>query len=81
MVRFALNLIAFYAGLSSPFIPTTADKMAKSLGVEASWPGNVREAMARLAPGAAFSVPDNLFAKITDEDRDAWAAQFAGQAG
>jgi methionyl-tRNA synthetase len=30
-------------------------------------------------PGMAFTVPDVLFAKITDEQRADWEARFSGQ--
>ena len=29
-------------------------------------------------PGHAFTVPDNLFAKITDEQREEWTERFKG---
>lgn len=78
-VRFALNLAVLYAGLSSPFIPDASDKLAKTFGLDAAaWPEDVDATLATLAPGHAFTVPDVLFAKISDDDRDAWAAQFAG---
>jgi len=32
-----------------------------------------------LPEGAAFTVPANLVAKISDEDRAAWQERFAGQ--
>ena len=31
-----------------------------------------------LTAGHAFTVPENLFRKITDEERDEWAERFAG---
>ena len=80
IVRFALNLIAIYAGLSSPFIPGAAQTMADAMNVDLDWPDDVRSASERLKGGADFSVPNNLFAKISDEDRDAWAEKFAGSA-
>ena len=35
-------------------------------------------ALTRLASGHGFTVPDNLFNKISDEDRESWSARFAG---
>jgi methionyl-tRNA synthetase len=35
-------------------------------------------AVQALPDGHAFNVPDNLFDKITDEQRDEWAERFAG---
>jgi methionyl-tRNA synthetase len=78
ITRFALNLIPFYAGLSSPFIPDAAAKMAEAMRVEPAWPENVEESLRALPPGHDFTVPEVLFAKIQDEDREAWAERFAG---
>ncbi|MGC8201897.1 methionine--tRNA ligase [Aliiroseovarius sp. PTFE2010] len=77
-VRFALNLIPFYAALSAPFIPDTAAAMAEAMNVAPDWPSDVQSAMTRLSAGDAFSVPGNLFAKITDEQREDWQQKFAG---
>ncbi|MGH1451916.1 MAG: methionine--tRNA ligase [Paracoccaceae bacterium] len=77
-VRFALNLIPFYAVLSAPFIPDAADTMLTAMGVDARWPSDVSAALTRLAPDHAFTVPDNLFSKITDDQRTEWQDRFAG---
>ena len=78
-VRLALNLIPLYATLSAPFIPTAAASMLKAMKVEdAGWPDNVPAALARLAPGHAFEVPEVLFAKITDDNVAEWSERFAG---
>ncbi|MDF1728879.1 MAG: methionine--tRNA ligase [Sulfitobacter sp.] len=78
-VRLALNLIPFYARLSAPFIPSAAERMLDAMKVEATdWPEDVPQALATMAPGHAFEVPEVLFAKISDEDREAWAERFAG---
>ena len=79
IARFALNLIALYASLSSPFIPGTSEKMAQAMGVDLDWPKDAVDALTRLKPGAAFTVPDNLFAKISDDDREAWSEKFSGE--
>ncbi|MEL6450723.1 MAG: methionine--tRNA ligase [Pseudomonadota bacterium] len=79
-IRLGLNLIRLYAILSAPFIPTAAATMQTAMASDdTTWPTNARAALAVLAPGRAFSVPENLFGKITDADRDAWQVQFAGQ--
>jgi methionyl-tRNA synthetase len=63
--------------LSRPFIPDASVAMLGALGLEdADWPGAGWEA--ELAPGHAFAVPEVLFAKITDEAREAMAMRFAG---
>ncbi|WP_281992481.1 methionine--tRNA ligase [Sulfitobacter geojensis] len=78
-VRLALNLIPLYATLSAPFIPTAAASMLEAMKVEdAGWPDDVPAALARLAPGHAFEVPEVLFAKITDDNVAEWSERFAG---
>jgi len=80
MVRFALNLIPLYAVLSEPFIPDASAKMLESMGAEgAAWPTDLSAALKALPAGHAFTVPDVLFAKITDDRRVELEEQFAGQ--
>ncbi|MBJ2150580.1 methionine--tRNA ligase [Paracoccus sp. IB05] len=79
IVRFGFNLIRLYAVLSRPFIPDAAAAMMASLGREDwAWPGDVADAMAGVPAGSAFAVPENLFRKITDEERADWQQRFAG---
>ena len=78
-VRLCLNLIRLYAVLSSPFIPFAADAMLAAMRTEdRAWPDDVTAALATLPPGHAFDVPEVLFAKITDEQRDEWQERFKG---
>ncbi|MEO0390262.1 MAG: methionine--tRNA ligase [Pseudomonadota bacterium] len=78
-IRLALNLIPFYAGLSAPFIPDAAQVMAAAMGQSGpSWPQDVAHSLNMLTPGTEFGVPDVLFAKVTDEQRDGWQTRFAG---
>ncbi|GKY88594.1 methionine--tRNA ligase [Sinisalibacter aestuarii] len=81
IVRFALNLIAVYAALSAPFIPDAAAKMAAAMGTDGAWPEDMAAALDLLKPGHAFSVPENLFDKISDDEREGWQATFSGQRG
>ncbi|MEM1162347.1 MAG: class I tRNA ligase family protein, partial [Pseudomonadota bacterium] len=79
IMRCALNLVRLYALLSQPFIPDAADAMRAAMGVGGTdWPEDVPAAMSALPEGHAFTVPENLFAKITDDARDEMAARFAG---
>ncbi len=79
IIRLSLNLIPFYAALSSPFIPTMAKTMGDAMGVsDMAWPSDVTSALSSLPAGAPFTVPDNLAAKITDDQRADWAERFAG---
>ncbi len=78
-VRLGLNLIRLYAVLSAPFIPFASVQMLAAMGAEeADWPGDVAAALSALPTGHAFTVPDNLFRKISDEEREEWQARFAG---
>ena len=78
-IRLALNLIRIYAVLSSPFIPDAAQTMMTAMGSDDwTWPSDVHAAVRTLPAGHAFAVPENLFHKITDEERADWQARFAG---
>jgi methionyl-tRNA synthetase len=79
IVRLSLNLIRVYAVLSAPFIPDAAEAMFTALHTDdRSWPKDEAHALASLPAGHAFAVPEVLFAKITDEQREDWATRFAG---
>lgn len=79
IVRLAMNLIRLYAVLSRPFIPDAAETMMQSLGCEDwAWPADAAHALRLLPEGQPFQVPENLFRKITDEERADWATRFAG---
>jgi methionyl-tRNA synthetase len=45
---------------------------------DAAWPDDLPAALTVLEAGHVFTVPDNLFGKITDDQRDAWQGRFAG---
>ncbi len=79
MIRLALNLIRIYAILSAPFIPDAAAAMMTALNsTDWTWPNDVPEAIRALPSGHEFAVPENLFRKITDEERADWQVKFAG---
>ena len=78
-IRLSLNLIRLYAVLSEPFIPDAAARMLRALHAEgAAWPDDVAAALGALRPGDPITVPELLFAKITDAQRETWQARFAG---
>jgi len=78
-IRLALNLVAFYARLSAPFIPDASKTLLTAMGdLQAGWPSDVPSALSELGPAHGFSVPDNIFAKVSDEDTAAWKDRFAG---
>jgi methionyl-tRNA synthetase len=78
-VRLGLNLIRLYAVLSQPFIPDASAAMLSAMQTEDdTWPDDVPAALGALPAGHAFTVPDVLFSKITDEQREDWQQRFAG---
>ncbi len=78
ITRFALNLAALYATLSEPFIPFASATLREALGSGAKWPESIAETANALPEGHPFTVPENLFTKITDEQREEWEERFAG---
>ncbi len=78
-IRLALNLIRLYAVISEPFIPDASATLLEALGAGAAgWPDDSASMFEALAPGHAFAVPETLFAKVADDDREAWSERFAG---
>ncbi|WP_431959039.1 methionine--tRNA ligase [Actinacidiphila sp. bgisy160] len=82
-LRTAMNLIHLYAVISEPFIPATSAAMRGAFALRddtAVWatPEEAR-ALAAVPAGTAFTVPPVLFAKITDEDLDAYRERFGGE--
>lgn len=79
IIRLGMNLIRVYAILSAPFIPDAAEAMMAAMGsTDWSWPTDMPAALRALPPGQGFAVPENLFRKITDEERLLWQQKFAG---
>ena len=81
-LRTAMNLIHLYAVVSEPFIPTSAKAMRSAFALAEDTRAWVSPEQARaldsVPAGTAFTVPPVLFAKITDEDLDAYRARFGG---
>ena len=82
-VRCGLNLILLFATLSRPVIPFTSDKMFAVFGVDpeegARWPQSAGVALRTLKGGEDFTLPEVLFAKIEDEQVEAWRQQFGAE--
>jgi methionyl-tRNA synthetase len=78
--RLGLNLIRLYAVLSAPFIPDASATLLDAVQAQdAAWPeGDLGEWLTALPAGHAFTVPEVLFTKITDEQREEWQTRFAG---
>ncbi|MFG2566977.1 methionine--tRNA ligase [Streptomyces sp. NPDC048567] len=82
-LRTAMNLIHLYAVVSEPFIPSSARAMREAFALAddtATWvSADEARALASVPAGTAFTVPPVLFAKITDEDLEAWRERFGAQ--
>ena len=80
VIRLSLNLIRLYAVLSAPFIPDASATLLKAMNTtDDSWPDDAAKALETLPAGHEFTVPDVLFAKITDDQREEWQEKFAGK--
>ncbi len=78
-IRLALNLIRVYAVVSAPFIPDAAARMLSAMNtLDTEWPEDMATALAALPEGHGFTVPDVLFKKISDEEREDWQTRFSG---
>ena len=78
-IRLGLNLIRFYAVISSPFIPDASASLLGSMQTkETDWPSDIAAALTLLPAGHAFTVPEVTFRKITDAEREDWQTRFAG---
>ncbi|MGW5444687.1 methionine--tRNA ligase [Streptomyces asiaticus] len=81
-LRTAMNLIHLYAIVSEPFIPASTRAMRSAFALAedtAVWVGQEEaKALASVPAGTAFTVPPVLFAKITEEDLDAFRQRFGG---
>jgi methionyl-tRNA synthetase len=79
IIRLAMNLIRLYAIISRPFIPDASASMMQAVGsTDWTWPEDVAGCLNTLPAGHAFAVPENLFRKITDEERADWQQRFSG---
>ncbi|WP_169569742.1 methionine--tRNA ligase [Sneathiella limimaris] len=81
-LRYAINLIRIFAILSAPVIPDASRKLSDALGLDLSGTEWLEKPMAEelvtLSAGHAFSVPDVLFRKISDDEVAAWEEKFGG---
>ena len=79
IINLSINLIRLYGILSEPFIPDTSQKIMLAVNSEDwSWPNSVENALQVLPPKHSFNVPDVLFNKITDDERDIMQKKFSG---
>ena len=81
-LRTAMNLIHLYSVVSEPFIPASARAMRSAFALAddtATWvSADEARALSFLPAGTPFTVPQVLFAKITDEDLESYKERFGG---
>ncbi|MFD7022163.1 methionine--tRNA ligase [Promicromonospora sukumoe] len=81
-LRTAMNLIRLYAVVSEPFIPQTAATLRDVFALDgdtATWvDADAATSLDAVPAGTAFTVPPVLFAKISDDDLDAYRERFGG---
>ncbi|WP_369272251.1 methionine--tRNA ligase [Streptomyces sp. R11] len=82
-LRTAMNLIHLYAVVSEPFIPSTAAAMRQAFALKedtATWvSAEEARSLTAVPAGTPFTVPPVLFAKLTDEDLEAYKERFGGE--
>ncbi|MFJ9585268.1 methionine--tRNA ligase [Streptomyces acidicola] len=82
-LRTAMNLIHLYSVVSEPFIPTSSAAMRAAFDLKddtATWvTADEARALTSVPAGTPFTVPPVLFAKITDEDLEAYKERFGGE--
>ncbi|MEU6222383.1 methionine--tRNA ligase [Streptomyces sp. NPDC047042] len=81
-LRTAMNLIHLYSVVSEPFIPTTAATMRAAFAPPvdtATWvTSDEAKSLSAVPAGTPFTVPPVLFAKLTDDDLEAYKERFGG---
>ncbi|MFJ8634895.1 methionine--tRNA ligase [Streptomyces sp. NPDC093568] len=82
-LRTAMNLIHLYAVVSEPFIPSSSAAMRQAFALPddtATWvtPEEARS-LTSVPVGTPFTVPPVLFAKLTEEDLEAYKERFGGE--
>jgi len=81
-LRTAMNLIHLYAVVSEPFVPQTAATLRDVFALAddtATWVSpEAAMSLGAVPAGTAFTVPPVLFAKISDDDLDAYRERFGG---
>jgi methionyl-tRNA synthetase len=69
--------------VSEPFIPTTAKTMREAFSLQndtATWvTADEARTLAAVPAGTPFTVPPVLFAKLTDDDLEAYKERFGGE--
>ncbi len=78
-VRTGLNMVALFARLAAPVMPSTAEKIAATVGAtELSWPVPDEALLDALPRGQTVASAAVLFTKIEDAQVAEWSARFGG---
>ena len=78
-VRTGLNMVALFARLAAPVMPSTAEKIAATVGAtELSWPAPDEALLNILPRGQTVASAAVLFNKIEDAQVAEWSARFGG---
>ncbi|MES2834570.1 MAG: methionine--tRNA ligase [Pseudomonadota bacterium] len=81
-VRTGLNLVALFARLAAPVMPSSAEKIAASVGAsDLSWPSPDQALLDVLPRGQAVAAAEVLFRKIEDAQVAEWSERFGGAEG
>jgi methionyl-tRNA synthetase len=82
-VRMGLNLVHLFGHLTWPVLPTAGRAVHHAIQPAPEiipWPSlPMAEFLDQLEPGQTIGTADLLFAKITDEQLEAWKARFGGE--
>ena len=78
--RLGLNLALLFGVLSAPFLPDGSQSILSGMKVSApAWPESIDAFLRTMPEGHAFTVPEVLYAKISDDQADTWRAAYAGK--
>ncbi|MET8814421.1 methionine--tRNA ligase [Streptomyces sp. NPDC004549] len=81
-LRTAMNLIHLYSVVSEPFIPSSSAAMRAAFTLPddtATWITEPEaKSLTTIPSGTPFTVPPVLFAKLTDDDLEAYKERFGG---
>ncbi|MBJ7901930.1 methionine--tRNA ligase [Streptomyces sp. DSM 110735] len=81
-LRTAMNLIHLYSVVSEPFIPSSSAAMRAAFTLPddtATWITEPEaKSLTTVPSGTPFTVPPVLFAKLTDDDLEAYKERFGG---
>ncbi len=80
ITRFSFHLINLYSLISEPFIPDTCQKIRNHFGLpkKSEWPEGLKNSFDNLTNKNDISLPDILFPKITDSEKEIFQDKYSG---